>query len=106
MAASLIYTGRYALFTMVGIAGEDDLDAPPDTTDEPAPDKTIDAGLAHGPDSAPAEVSPGQVKIGHGTNPSIQQKLSAEASAANRTQLIREIEALAWVTCRPGQSPS
>ena len=29
MGASLTYARRYALFTMVGIAGEDDLDAPP-----------------------------------------------------------------------------
>src|SRR5471032_129201 len=30
MGAALTYARRYALFTMVGIAGEDDLDAPPD----------------------------------------------------------------------------
>src|SRR4030081_1571998 len=34
MGAALTYARRYALFTMVGIAGEDDLDAPPDVTDE------------------------------------------------------------------------
>ncbi len=28
MGAALTYAGRYALFTLVGIAGEDDLDAP------------------------------------------------------------------------------
>ena len=28
MGAALIYARRYALFTLVGIAGEDDLDAP------------------------------------------------------------------------------
>jgi ERF superfamily len=28
MRAALTYVRRYALFTMVGIAGEDDLDAP------------------------------------------------------------------------------
>src|ERR1700693_137263 len=33
MGAALTYARRYALFTMVGIAGEDDLDAPPDATD-------------------------------------------------------------------------
>jgi hypothetical protein len=30
MGAALTYARRYALFTMVGIAGEDDLDAPAD----------------------------------------------------------------------------
>jgi hypothetical protein len=34
MGAALTYARRYALFTMVGIAGEDDLDAPPDATDD------------------------------------------------------------------------
>ena len=36
MGAALTYARRYALFTMVGIAGEDDLDAPPDATSDPA----------------------------------------------------------------------
>ena len=36
MGAALTYARRYALFTMVGIAGEDDLDAPPDVTNDPA----------------------------------------------------------------------
>src|SRR6516225_7484498 len=36
MGAALTYARRYALFTLVGIAGEDDLDAP-DLTD-PAPE--------------------------------------------------------------------
>ena len=34
MGAALTYARRYALFTMVGIAGEDDLDAPPDATND------------------------------------------------------------------------
>src|ERR1700681_3720790 len=33
--AALPYARRYALFTMVGIAGEDDLDAPESSSDEP-----------------------------------------------------------------------
>jgi hypothetical protein len=36
MGAALTYARRYALFTLVGIAGEDDIDAP-DLTD-PAPE--------------------------------------------------------------------
>src|SRR5678810_58632 len=36
MGAALTYARRYALFTLVGIAGEDDLDAP-DLTAEPNP---------------------------------------------------------------------
>jgi hypothetical protein len=38
MGAALTYARRYALFTLVGIAGEDDLDAP-DTLIEPSPAK-------------------------------------------------------------------
>jgi hypothetical protein len=38
MGAALTYARRYALFTLVGIAGEDDLDAPdlPVTTTDPS----------------------------------------------------------------------
>jgi hypothetical protein len=35
MGAALTYARRYALFTMVGIAGEDDLDAPEVSDDQP-----------------------------------------------------------------------
>jgi hypothetical protein len=42
------------LFTMVGIAGEDDLDAPPDVTNDPAEGhKAFDASLAPDPSLAP-----------------------------------------------------
>jgi len=35
MGAALTYARRYALFTLVGIAGEDDLDAPDLDTNDP-----------------------------------------------------------------------
>src|SRR5437667_2830586 len=41
MGAALTYARRYALFALVGIAGEDDLDAPEILT-EPAPDTPDD----------------------------------------------------------------
>src|SRR5215208_8536344 len=37
MGAALTYARRYALFTLVGIAGEDDLDAPALASDAPEP---------------------------------------------------------------------
>jgi hypothetical protein len=37
MGAALTYARRYALFALVGIAGEDDLDAPEMPTDLPSP---------------------------------------------------------------------
>src|SRR3979411_3261242 len=46
MGAALTYARRYALFTMVGIAGEDDLDAPDIINDRPRGDKAPDARLA------------------------------------------------------------
>src|SRR6202047_1346491 len=54
MGAALTYARRYALFTMVGIAGEDDLDAPPDVTGEPAEGrKATEIGFASNPGPAP-----------------------------------------------------
>ena len=44
MGAALTYARRYALFTLVGIAGEDDLDAP----DLITPTSTV-AGRGSGP---------------------------------------------------------
>src|ERR1700737_2084039 len=93
MGAALTYARRYALFTMVGIAGEDDLDAPPDVTSDPAEGhKAVDTGLAPNPGPAPAR--PSQFQTGNGTNPPVREKLGAEESAAIRAQLIREIETL------------
>jgi hypothetical protein len=40
MGAALTYARRYALFTLVGIAGEDDLDAP-DLTDSTPETKKV-----------------------------------------------------------------
>jgi hypothetical protein len=81
MGASLTYARRYALFTMVGIAGEDDLevahtDRARDLNPVPVPDR------------------PRQSQTGIGTIPSIRPKLSAEESATIRAQLIRDIETL------------
>ena len=82
MGAALTYARRYALFTMVGIAGEDDLDAPPDVTDDA---KAVDG---------PAPVRPSQSQTGNGTARQTQAKHSAEESAAIGAQLIGEIETL------------
>jgi hypothetical protein len=89
MGAALTYARRYALFTMVGIAGEDDLDAPPDVTDDA---KGVDSGPASNPGSAP--VLPNLSQTANGATPQILAKLSAEESAAIRAQLVREIEIL------------
>jgi ERF superfamily len=92
MGAALTYARRYALFTMVGIAGEDDLDAPDLTSEPPKGQKTADASLA--PNPSPALVRPSQFQTANGTKPPAGEKLGAEESAAITTQLIQEIETL------------
>jgi hypothetical protein len=87
IGAALTYARRYALFTLVGIAGEDDLDAP----DLLAP--------------TPATHSSNQPKrdgkrAGNGSNQArphlaaIKTELSLALSASLRDELLREIESL------------
>jgi hypothetical protein len=94
MGAALTYARRYALFTMVGIAGEDDLDAPDVINDQPQRDKAANTRLAPGSSVAPAPVRPSQFRIGSPGTPPVREKLGADESAATRAQLIREIETL------------
>jgi ERF superfamily len=95
MGAALTYARRYALFTIVGIAGEDHLDALPNATDDPAATLiVVDSGLAPNPNLAPVPVRPTQLRTGNGTSPPVRQTLGAEESAAVRAQLVQEIEAL------------
>ena len=84
MGKALTYARRYALFALVGIAGEDDLDAP----DEPAP--AVDA-----PDDGSAPTSR---KTPNGSIHKPRQPkpiLATEPSATLRDQLIGEIQNLA-----------
>jgi hypothetical protein len=94
MGAALTYARRYALFTMVGIAGEDDLDAPDIANDGPKGGRTAEAGPApgSGPEPVPARAS--QSRTGSPATPPVRERLSAEESAAAREQLIQEIKIL------------
>jgi len=95
MGAALTYARRYALFTMVGIAGEDDLDAPPDITNDARHGHQAAAtGVAPAPSPAAASLPANQSRPAKGTNSPVREKLSAEESAAITVQLIREIETL------------
>jgi hypothetical protein len=49
MGAALTYARRYALFTLVGIAGEDDLDAPDLADGNASPSREPTEGLLGGP---------------------------------------------------------
>jgi hypothetical protein len=95
MGAALTYARRYALFTMVGIAGEDDLDAPDFTNDKPQGDKAADARLAPKSGLEREPIRSSQFRTENPASPPVREKLSAEESAAIREQLIREIETIA-----------
>jgi hypothetical protein len=88
MGAALTYARRYALFALVGIAGEDDLDAP-DILGEPA-----------APIQAPADSNRSAPTSGKLPNGSIHRPrqpkpvLATEPSAALRDRLIAEIQKL------------
>src|SRR6202166_776022 len=72
MGAALTYARRYALFAMVGIAGEDDLDAPPDVTnDPPEGNKSAAPGLAPIPPPRQVPARPSQLQTGNGANPPV-----------------------------------
>src|SRR4051794_30153859 len=93
MGAALTYARRYALFTLVGIAGEDDMDAPD------LPSLSVKA-------TPPTATGPGRDKAnGHGAEPGLRNEpsrrrqnapptkpvLDAAASAATREQLLAEM---------------
>ena len=87
MGAALTYARRYALFALVGIAGEDDLDAP-DLLVEPSP--TVAAPTHPDPNLSPRKPSNGSVYKPRQPKP----VLAAEPSAALRDQLLAEIAKL------------
>ncbi len=94
MGAALTYARRYALFTLVGIAGEDDLDAP-DLTD-PAPesdklDTNSKSGVNDGQQQSASERRATRSRVKSGTD-SPRRELSATLSESLRTELLREIE--------------
>jgi len=82
MGAALTYARRYALFTMVGIAGEDDLDTPDVINDQPK------GGVE------PTPVLANTLRTENSGSPLVKEKLGADESAAIRAQLIRDIETL------------
>jgi hypothetical protein len=94
MGAALTYARRYALFTLVGIAGEDDLDAPDLTHDQPKKYNAVDAALTVSSKVAPAPVGSTPFRLGTPNIPPVREKLGADESAAIRARLIEDIETL------------
>src|SRR5258708_21540357 len=88
MGAALSYAGRYALFALVGIAGEDDLDAP-DLLEPPT-------GIHAPANSSQIPQTERRPPTGSVHKPRQQPKLllAAEPSATLRDQLVAEIQDL------------
>src|SRR3984885_3401203 len=100
MGAALTYARRYALFTLVGIAGEDDLDAPDLATPTAAPADW------QKPDRSDGRLNGGETKLGqptafrsdaknHPQPSSTILALAPKVSAQTRDRLIGEIADLA-----------
>jgi hypothetical protein len=90
MGAALTYARRYALFTLVGIAGEDDLDAP----DLVAPTPASSLSKTPKPNSRTDGNGGNHRPSARAANRGCQSELSAALSASLRDELLREIESL------------
>jgi hypothetical protein len=90
MGTALTYARRYALFTLVGIAGEDDIDAP-DIACGPMPSNEVEGWRRRSP--APAR-DPGNGRLRGGTKNNLAEVLDADQSAALRDTLTAEVATL------------
>jgi ERF superfamily len=93
MGAALTYARRYALFTLVGIAGEDDIDAPDlKAPMPPASAAATPAPTKHGRLNGGQSISDRRSKvISNPTKPILDPK----GSATLRDQLVGELKAIA-----------
>jgi len=93
MGAALTYARRYALFTLVGIAGEDDLDDPDLIGSVPQVEKLSADRKSVGNGSRQAGTSrrAGRARPNKFSSPSSESELSVALSASLRAELLREI---------------
>src|SRR5262249_22731880 len=91
MGAALTYARRYALFTLVGIAGEDDLDAP-DLCESPKSPSSSALGDSQIGVRAPGAGGNGRVRGGTRAEP--RAVLNPEQSAEVRDQWVAELAAI------------
>jgi ERF superfamily len=95
MGAALTYARRYALFTLVGIAGEDDLDAPDLPVNTTDAETTRLSHLERMSGGAKAAAADSVVGNGLRRNPRPSKPvLDAVASGPVRDRLVNEIAAL------------
>jgi ERF superfamily len=95
MGAALTYARRYALFTLVGIAGEDDLDAPDRDAPSPQGSRVRVSGDAHqtnGSGGSPGQIFPPRRNAKSSIEPT--PVLPSDESAGLRDGLLSEIGAL------------
>jgi hypothetical protein len=92
MGAALTYARRYALFTLVGIAGEDDLDAPELSACGPGAAGALDPREDRFP---PPPRESGNGRLRSATNSKTAAVLDAGQSAALRDKLLAEVADLA-----------
>ncbi len=97
MGAALTYARRYALFTLVGIAGEDDLDAPDltaPTVPDSGPERPVTsnkiAGMNRGQGAGTASIR----RDGKARTVTIKPVLDPDGSAALRDQLLTDVDRL------------
>jgi hypothetical protein len=94
MGAALTYARRYALFTLVGIAGEDDLDAP-DLVAPTTPAPKTEAGKTKDRlNGGPNYPSQGQSRSSRQKLVNYARTLEPKASEVLRDQLIAQLKAL------------
>jgi len=93
MGAALTYARRYALFTLVGIAGEDDLDAPDICVPPPVSGASTTGRSTDGLKFSPRTRGNGRIRGGANTaSPTVPL---TDESAALRDRLLSEIAGLA-----------
>jgi hypothetical protein len=101
LGAALTYARRYALFTLVGIAGEDDLDAPdlspavapPTSQNGPPRPNHSPGGFLHRPSSQAASLLQSPERRAHAGRAK-PANFSPDASNKLRLQLLSELEEL------------
>jgi ERF superfamily len=97
MGAALTYARRYALFTLVGIAGEDDLDAP-DLGDAPKAGADQppgpNGGASNGHAFAAGLLAPARTRRRMPPARPAKPVLAVDQSAALRDRLVAELDAL------------
>jgi hypothetical protein len=98
MGAALTYARRYALFALVGIAGEDDVDAP-DLTDSTWEAKKLKLKVHRktgpsGDQQTYSDCPESRGRAKRSGSASLRRELSATLSASLRVELLREIEDL------------